>query len=214
MHRSCERAAGYPAPHLDRGCAGTLRVAAVCAVLLSACSWHRVSPRLGPPPSERARQSVGLAAADADTSLTDLQAIARHWSSWKSFERVQFPFREGDPVDLVVEVKLRQSVDGHRASNLLKATITGLSLGLLGPVLGPRLTEIHDVRIRCRRAAGAESVPVDFRVGTDLEAGLLANVAAAAKDLDDEQMRRVAAEALRALPSACPSPDAVLIAPR
>jgi hypothetical protein len=48
--------------------------------------------------------------------------------------------------------------------------------------------------------------PVEFQVSTDVEMGMLADAANAAKALDDEQMKRVASEALRAVRSACPPP--------
>lgn len=188
------------------GVAKRAAAAAACVAVLGGCAWHRVEPRLEAPPRERVRGSVGVAAADAGTSLSDLQAIARLWSSWESFERVQFPFREGDPVELVVEVTLRQRADGHRGANALRAVLNGLTVGLLTPVIGARISEIHDVGVRCRPRDAAATTPVEFQVSTDLEMGMMANVANAAKALDDEEMKRVASAVLRAVRSGCASP--------
>ncbi|HET7826912.1 MAG TPA: hypothetical protein VFK90_16370 [Anaeromyxobacter sp.] len=155
-----------------------------------------------------------VAPADAETSVADLQKIARLWSSWQAFSRVEFPFRRGDPVDVVVELKLRQQVDGHRASNMLRAVVAGLSLGLLTPVMGVRISEVHDVALRCHRAGAAATMPVEFQVSTDLEMGVMADGVAAAKSLDDEHLKRVASQALRAFVSACGVGDPSLHEPR
>jgi hypothetical protein len=177
-------------------------VGVVCAALFSGCAWHRVASGAARPQPERTREVVGIAAADAETSLSDLQTIARLWSSWQSFEGVQFPFREGDPVDLVVEVRLRQRADAHRSGNALKAVANGLTLGLMTPFLGSRITEIHDVRARCARG-GAGRTAVDLQVSTDAEFGYMADAAATARALDDEQMKRVASEVLRIVLESC-----------
>ncbi len=185
-----------------RNAAARLGLASLCAVLIGGCSWHRIEPRLERAPPESTSERVGIVGADAETSLSDLQAIARLWSEWRAFERVQFPFREGDPVDLVVEVRLRQRADLHRASNVAKAVVTGLSLGLAGTFIGPRISEIHDVSIRCVRGA-ASTDAVAFVVTTDASFGVWAEPAMVTKALDGEQMKRVASEALRVVVAGC-----------
>lgn len=178
-------------------------LALACGVLLLAgCAWHRVEPRLDRAPSPDQGAAVGLVAADDETSLTDLRAIARLWSAWKAFERVTFPFREGDPVELVVELRLRQHVDLHRGANRVKAVALGLTLGLLSPVVGSRVTERHDVTVRCLR--GAEVVgPFERTVSTDVVFGIGADPIRVTAALDAEQVKRVASSVLETVVSSC-----------
>jgi hypothetical protein len=175
----------------------------ICATLCSGCAWHHVRPaREERLPATTMDLSAGLEAADDGTSLSDLQAMARRWKQWHAFKAVQFPFRDGDPVDLVVAVRLRQTADLHRVSNFFKEIAVGASLFTLSPVLGRTVSEVHEVRVTCRRG-GVQSAPYDAVVSTDLEFGYGAEAMAAAKELDEAQMDRLGTRVLELVASGC-----------
>ncbi|HVJ16862.1 MAG TPA: hypothetical protein VM686_15585 [Polyangiaceae bacterium] len=158
--------------------------------LCSSCAWHDVDPRLGPPPQVSITPTIGLAAADEETALTDLQGIARRGGAWGA-TRIVFPYRVGDPVDVLVVVRLRQTSDTHQVENIFRGIAVGGTLFLLSPVIGGRFTEIHDVEMWVSlqgRVIGTHR----FRMDTDMTAGMMADAHAAAKDLDDEQINRIA----------------------
>jgi hypothetical protein len=73
---------------------------------------------------------------DDQTAIADLDAIGKRLRSWGSAKVVFFPYREGDPTDLFLDVRLRQTNDNHIFSNLLRGVAIGLTLGLLSPVVG------------------------------------------------------------------------------
>ncbi|MHB8879618.1 MAG: hypothetical protein ACYC8T_38480 [Myxococcaceae bacterium] len=185
--------------HAIRSLATVLVVGTLC----SACAWHRLEPPLFQRPAvQRLKWVVGLYAADDDTSLDDVRVIARHWTRWGAFREVQFPYRSGDPVDVVVEVRLRQTGERYRASNFWRELGLAASLYTLSPVLGARRSEIHDVRVQCRHGVTA-GAPLGVVLRTEIEYGFGANPYEVAKALDDEEMEKVAGWALEAVTAAC-----------
>jgi len=163
-------------------------------VLSTGCAWHEVSPRLGQPPTTRFGTSVAVRPVDDETAVADLQAISRRFQKWGN-SNVTFPYRDGDPVDVLINVRLRQTADTHMFGNVLRAAAIGLTLGLLSPVVGAHMTEIHDVQVRVTRA-GRQIGEHRFEMRTDLAFGLGADAHAVAKALDDEQMNRIAKQVL------------------
>lgn len=163
---------------------------ALAISLAPACAWHEVSPRMGRAPTSKLGASVALRATDEETAMADLQAISRRFQKWGS-AKVTFPYREGDPVDVIIDVRLRQTAETHMFANVMSALAVGLTLGLLSPVLGPRLSEVHDVRVSVTRA-GQSIGEHHFEMRTDLAFGLGASPQEVTKALDDEQMNRIA----------------------
>lgn len=163
-------------------------------VLTTGCAWHEVSPRLAQPPTTKFGTSVAVRAVDDETAVADLQAISRRFQKWGN-SNVTFPYRDGDPVEVLINVRLRQTADSHTFGNVLRGAAIGLTFGLLSPVVGAHLTEIHDVQVRVTRA-GQQIGEHHFEMRTDLEFGLGSDAHAAAKALDDEQMNRIASQVL------------------
>jgi hypothetical protein len=142
------------------------------------------------PPAIVIPTSVGLKPADDETELSDVQALARRLRAWGN-SKLTFPYREGDPVEVVITVQLRQTMDLHQVENTFKGIVVGLTLFILSPFVGGRLTEIHDVEIRSTRK-GRLIGQHRFEMRTDVTMGYAADAQAAAKDLNDEQMNRIA----------------------
>ena len=185
----------------------------VVGALSSSCAWHRVGPaQVERQLSPRLDLAVGLEPADGDTVASDVEVIAKHWTRWGAFRAVQFPVRSGDPVDLVVDVRLRQTSDLHLGSNLLKSFLIGLSLYALSPVLGRVVSEIHDVRIQCRQGE-TTGAPISAELRTDVEFGQGVDSYMVAKALDDAQMEQVAAWALQTITSECRFGRATSVSP-
>lgn len=182
----------------------TLTSALLVATAFSGCAWRRLDPpRVERPVLPLVDEAVGLLPADPETSLADLQSLSRIWMRWGAFRAVQFPYREGDPVDLVLAVQLRQRMDAHATANRLKGVAVALSFWSLSPVLGTSVSELHDVHVDCRRA-GFAGVAVDqATVRSDLELGYGADAAKSAKELDDIQMQQLAARILDGVASQC-----------
>jgi hypothetical protein len=149
---------------------------------------------MGPAPTTKFGTSVAVRPVDDETAVADLQAISRRFQKWGN-PNITFPYREGDPVDVMINVRLRQTADTHMFVNVLSAVAIGLTLGLLSPVLGPHMSEVHDVQIRVTRA-GRPIGNHHFEMRTDLSFGLGANPQEVAKALDDEQMNRIAKQVL------------------
>jgi hypothetical protein len=122
-----------------------------------------------------------------------------------AFRTVAFPVRDADPVDLLVEVRLRQTADLHQGANALKGVAVGLTLFALSPVLGPRVTERHEVQVTCRRDVRS-TVVLEATFATDLEFGYGSDAAAVARELDAWEVERIAGAVLDALASGCPPP--------
>jgi hypothetical protein len=188
----------------------SLGMALSLGVAATGCAWHRIDPpRVERPAIPMRVEVVGLRATDDATSLDDLRTISKLWTTWGAFRTVRFPYRDGDPVDAIIDIRLRQTTDVHRTANLFKGFTVGLSLFTLSPVLGASFSEIHLVRVECRRGAAAPE-PFETTVRTDLEIGYGADATAAAKDLDGAQLEAVAARVLESVDRACLGPGAVL----
>ncbi|MBI5068173.1 MAG: hypothetical protein HZB56_08020 [Deltaproteobacteria bacterium] len=176
------------------------------AAAASSCAWRRVEPASPEPAGQpRLDEVVGLAGADEDTSLQDLRSLSRIWTRWGSFRKVQFPYREGDPVDLVIELRLRQSTEVPRIANTFKTFAVGFSLFTLSPVLGPSVSELHDVELTCRRGAERRA-PLRAVIRSDVEFGCGASGEIVARELDERQMELIAARVLAAVATGCRPP--------
>jgi hypothetical protein len=127
--------------------------------------------------------------------MGDLHAIARQLRARNAFSDVVFPYRDGDRPDVLSEVRLRQSLDAHSTANFFKSLAIGATLFLLSPLVGPRLTEIHDVQVRNYRAGRLIGEHV-FEMRTDVRYGYGADRVVLANDLDAEQMSRIASRLL------------------
>jgi hypothetical protein len=172
----------------------TMRALLALCALTSGCAWHEVNPRMGQPPTATFETSVAVRPVDDETAVADLQAISRRFQAWGN-AKVTFPYRDDDAVDVLINVRLRQTTDSHMFGNVLRAVALGLTLGLLSPVVGPHMSEIHDVQVRSTRA-GRSIGEHRFEMRTDLAFGLGADQHKVAKALDDEQMNRIAKQVL------------------
>jgi hypothetical protein len=154
-------------------------------------------------------EMVLRSSSEVASSVALSPTTSKVWTTWGAFRTVRFPYRDGDPVDAIIDIRLRQTTDVHRTANLFKGFTVGLSLFTLSPVLGASFSEIHLVRVECRRGAAAPE-PFETTVRTDLEIGYGADATAAAKDLDGAQLEAVAARVLESVDRACLGPGAVL----
>lgn len=76
-------------------------------------------------------------------------------------------------------------------TNVLRALAVGLTLGLLSPAIGANFTEVHDVNLRVSRG-GRVIATHHFGMRTDLTMGFGGDTQAASRELDQEQMNRIA----------------------
>ena len=180
--------------------------------MLCSCSWHRVTPVTVEQPS-RLSLTLGMAAQDEQTSLEDLKNISNILAGWGTADRVQFPWREGDEVDVVATVRLTQRVELATGRNLLAAVGIGLTFLALSCCIGSELSEVHTIEARFVDREGRLLGTHSGELSTTLESGLLSDPMAAARETDHRQMEQVArllaewlfedrARARRELPSA------------
>ncbi|MEM6275236.1 MAG: hypothetical protein AAF735_08360 [Myxococcota bacterium] len=139
--------------------------------------------------------TVALRPIDETSSMADLHGIAKKFQYAGSFEEVLFPWRPGDKVDYLIDVRLRQKNITPSSRNTLAAIGIGLSLGLLSPVLGLKIIESHDVTFLVSDSTG-ELSRQSFSVSTEGRFGLGVDEAGFAKELDDAQIDTLSRELL------------------
>jgi hypothetical protein len=159
--------------------------------LATACAWREVSPLMSAPPRAQVSAAVAVRPLDRDTAIADLDSISKRLQKWHSAGTVFFPYREGDAVDVFLDIRLRQTTETHLFANVLRGVAIGLTLGLLSPVIGANFTEVHDVEIRVTREGHVIGTH-HFEVRTDLSIGLGADTHVATRELDEEQMNHIA----------------------
>lgn len=163
----------------------------VLLLALTSCSWHRLTPAAVEPPT-RLFTTLGLEPEDPETSLTDLKNIGLSLERWRTADRVQFPWRAGDDVELVAHVRLRQGVERPEGRNLLAALAVGLTFSGLSCCVGAELTEFHLIDVRFVDRDGATVGTHSGRVATAIEFGMGEDHVFAARALDQVQIDQLA----------------------
>jgi len=109
------------------------------------------------------------------------------------FEAVNFPYREGDPVDAVLQVTITGGWKQSTGGNFAKGLVIGLTLFTLSPVVGPSIYGFHDVHATLSNGP-VEYFSSNIHVKTAVSFGLAANTNEVAVKADGLQMRKIAVE--------------------
>jgi hypothetical protein len=83
---------------------------------------------------------MGLVLADNQPSAYLGPALINEWKEMRLFEGIVYPYRDGDPVDAVMNLSIS---GGWKGSGGGKGFLIGLTLGLAGTMIGPSMTDRH-----------------------------------------------------------------------
>ena len=140
--------------------------------LTPACSWQKIPPEPEYTTMTPIPMVVGVELDDSAYSLAYGTQAITEIREMKVFQYIIWPYNSGTPVDAV----LKLSIDGvwKTTGGVRSAIFVGLTLGLLGPFLGPKTTGDHNVTAILERDAKA-IVNYSFRAETVVSHGLSAN---------------------------------------
>jgi hypothetical protein len=177
----------------------TLGLTVVVLVTLNAgCAWHRIPPAPVYQQTTSLPVKIGIQLADDPATGSYGPVIINHLKDWRFFESVTFPYRQGDPVDAVLVMKIQGRWTGD-PSNAGKGLLIGLSLYTLSPVIGPGMTGRHDLNASIRKEL-KEIATYNIHEETHVEWGLGAETGPIEAKSDEVHTKKLAfslAEAIR-----------------
>jgi hypothetical protein len=194
--------AKYSFPHLSEksipilrcvhmNCRSGLNVLVVASLLMSTgCAWQRIPQSPVHQESNSLPVGIGIELADDPASAIYGPIIIKHLKEWHLFKSVRFPYRQGDPVDAVLVMRIQGGWTAD-SSNLAKGFLIGLSLYTLSPVIGVGMTGHHEVSAILQKET-AELARYGIQQETHVEWGLAANAGEVSSRSDDLQTRTLA----------------------
>jgi hypothetical protein len=134
---------------------------------------------------------VGVELAESPDEQIYGSQVVNLLKEMKVFQYVIWPYNEATPVDAV----LRLSITGswEEGSTVTSAILVGLTLGLLGPFVGPKIKGNHDVTASVVESDN-DVVAYSFHVETEVSRGLATNKDVVLFQADGVQIRKIATE--------------------
>ncbi len=157
------------------------------------CSWQKV-----PPPPELGDVPpipviVGVELTESPTTQAYGYRVVEQLQERNVFQYIIWPYNPNTPVDVVLTLSIEGSFEQTKGSTFGYAILVGLTLGLLGPYLGPETTGSHHV-IASLEASGEKIVEYDYQVETKYSTGLTANKDAARFQAVNVQSQKITVE--------------------
>jgi hypothetical protein len=159
-------------------------------VLMPGCSWQNVPP---PPPYEDATPIplvVGVMLAESQHGQLGPRVIAK-LKEMNVFQYVIWPYQPTTPVDAVLHLSIDGAWKTNKGYSITSAVLVGLTLGLLGPFLGPKMTGDHDVEASLVELDDV-IVEYEFHVETVVTRGITSSKDVAQFSADESQTQKIA----------------------
>jgi hypothetical protein len=161
-------------------------------VLASAtgCAWQRIPAMPQYAVEDPIPLNIGIVLANSQASTTYGPLVISDWKESRLFESLTYPYRDGDPVDAVMEL----SIDGGwKGSGAGAGFVIGLTLGLAGTFLGPSMTGTH-IALAIINDPAHELGRYSIEATTKVTWGMAANNEQVSRKADALQVRNIASE--------------------
>jgi len=166
---------------------------AVVVGLVPGCSWQKIPPPPTYADAPPISVVVGVELAESSTTQAYGPGVVEHLKDRNVFQYVIWPFDPSTPVDAVLKLSIEGSWKQSKGQTFTSAILVGLTLGLLGPFLGPKTTGSHHV-MSSLEASGETIVAYDYHVETKYSTGLSANKDAARFQAVSAQTQKITVE--------------------
>jgi hypothetical protein len=103
--------------------------------LASGCAWQNLPPPLSYQTAAALPLKVGITGHSAE--LQTIDALADEFKTLRLFESVTYPYRAGDPVDLVMDI--RATLNADTSGSAWRGALVGATFFTLSPFLGPKV---------------------------------------------------------------------------
>jgi len=163
------------------------------AITMSGCAWQRIPDAPEYTQETTIPLKVGVIFADNPTTAFYGPVVVKEWEKMKLFNSILSPYREGDPVDVVVNMDIQ---GGWIGSGVGAGLIVGLTFGLASPAVGPSMTGTHDAQAIIRDSS-SEIGSYSVKVETTVEWGMGADTNEVSNKADALQTKRIAFELSR-----------------
>ena len=153
---------------------GVTLILVMLLAAMAACSWQKI-----PPPPEYAEPAmfplvVGLEFGDSPSAQQLDSRIATALRDAETFQYMLWPYNPNTPVDGVLSIAIEGAWSESKTQSVTSAIFVGLTLGLLGPVLGTTTTGVHHVDATFTRG-DSTVVAYDYTVETKVKRGVSAS---------------------------------------
>jgi hypothetical protein len=128
--------------------------------------------------------------SESPGSATYGPSVINDWKELRLFKTLTYPYRDGDPVDAVMELSIN---GGWKGSGAGAGFVIGLTLGLAGTVMGPSMTGTHNALAVISEPAG-ELGRYSVEATTKVTWGMAANTEQVSTKADTLQVRKIALE--------------------
>lgn len=160
------------------------------ALMGSGCTWQRIDP----PPVFHGPQMPVRVGVKMSTNLTSVlygPGMVKCLSTWQAFESVAYPYRPGDKVGAVLDIRVRGRWVPDTSGNLWRGFLIGLSMFTLSPAMGLSMTGRHDLDVSMKKDA-VEVARYHIHQETSVTWGLFASLGKVLDKADDLQVSRLA----------------------
>lgn len=155
------------------------------------CSWQKIPPPPTYEPKPPIPLVVGVEIDESHTSQIYGPQVVDRLRDMNVFQYVISPYSASTPVDAVLTLSIEGSWKTKKGSTLTSAILVGLTLGLLGPVLGPKMTGDHHVAASLVES-GKPVVGYAYDVHTEIRRGLSADATVLQFKADEHQTQEIA----------------------
>lgn len=180
--------------HQSRTIARNLCACLLVSVLLiglSGCSWQRIPA----PPMFGQQMKIpgrfGIIVSSNPASMTYGPKIVDQLKRWGAFDSLEYPYREGDEVDAVLNLTVEGGWHAQTGANLARGFLIGLTFFALSPVLGVEMIGNHSLAASVSED-GVEQFICGFDKRARIEWGLGANTNEVALKADRLQVGQLA----------------------
>ncbi len=175
-----------------------MRRVLLCCLLVAGCAWQRIPVSPSYQSAVGIPMTVGVQLAETPASNVYGPMVVKHLQSWRTFDTIVYPYREGDTVDAVMTLTVNGGWDQESGKNTAKGFLIGLSMYTLSPFVGAGTTGRHEL-VAVLSKDGQEVARYRFLEETKISAGLLANWNEVAPKADQLQTSKLATGLARRL---------------
>ncbi len=162
-------------------------------VSVGGCTWQRIPDAPSYNCSRQIPIKLGVILGNTQPSQVYGPQVVSNLKEMIIFESIIYPYRDGDPVDGILNMTITGEWKGSGAG---AGFLIGLSLFTLSPVLGPSMTGTHDLNVVLSKGGtgAAEVSRYSANIKTSVSWGLLGDTNEVASKADKLLQQKITAE--------------------
>ena len=149
-----------------------LRISAISLLfVMTGCSWQKIPPSPSYVTNDTIPLKVAITGKSDEAQMID--GLATELKGMKLFDSITYPYRDGDPVDLVLD--LQPTFVADTSGNFGRGFLIGATFFTLSPFMGPKVEYDALVPATIKKPSGKTIAEIKAEDHMNVEFGLGAN---------------------------------------